>query len=194
MSKICKRCGVKHQNSAKKCVACGAEFNDAHIYAKRRRIIILAIFATVMIAAAINYAVYSSTSEAAVRRIMNACKKADVDTVVSYYPDFYLESDKVDTRRLLLDTEFLVKLLSKDLYTFYLEDPATPSERECKELIETLKYYGGEDFEEDKLSDIKMVWVNYRIDIRYFWPKRGTRFIVFKYEGQWYWWPNNVNR
>ena len=194
MSKLCKQCGVKHRNDAKKCAACGREFNDAHIYAKRRRIIILSVAATVLLVAAIAYAVYSSTPEAAVRRIMNACKRADADTVASYYPDFLLESDKVDKTRLLTDTEIEVKYFSKQLYTFYLEDPLTPSERECERLIESFEAVGGENFDKSKLGEIKMVWVNYRLDVYYFWPKRSTRFIVFEYDGRWCWWPDNVNR
>ena len=104
MSKICKNCGVRHENRAKKCAVCGTAFNDAHIYAKRRRNIILSVVGTILLAAAITFAVYSSTPEAAVRRIMNACERADVDTVVSYYPDFYLESlEPMDALRELAD-------------------------------------------------------------------------------------------
>lgn len=194
MAKVCKKCGVRHENRALKCVACGFEFNDSRFYAKRRRIIILSILGTLLLTATIAYAVYSSTPQAAVRRIMNACKKADVDTVVSYYPEFYLESDKLDKEKLLLATDFNVKKLSRELYTYYLEDPATPSERTCDELIENLEYYGGENFDREKLGDIKMIWVNYRRDIYYFWPKSSTRFIVYEYDGSWYWWPYNVNR
>ena len=194
MAKVCKVCGTKYRNSAKKCVICRTEFNDSHIYAKRRRLITLAVCAMLLIASTIAFVVYSSTPQAAVRRIMNACDNADVDTVVSYYPEFYLESDKVDKRRLLLDTKVEVNIFSQKLYTFYLEDPMTPSEKECEELIEAFKYYGGENFDEDKLGDIKMIWVNYRIDIDYIWPKCSTRFIVFEYDGRWCWWPYNVNR
>lgn len=194
MSKVCRKCGVRHRNSATKCAMCRTEFNDSHIYAKRRRIIILSICAVLLISSAIAYTVYSKTPEAAVRRIMNAHNEGDFDTVISYYPDFYLESDKVNKERLLLDAEFGVKKMSKELYTFYLEEPATPSDRECEELLESFKYYGGENFDEEKLGEIKMIWVNYRLDVTYFWPKRGTRFIVFEYDGRWCWWPDNVNR
>ena len=194
MSKVCKNCGVKHYNSAVRCAMCHTEFNDAHIYAKRRRLIILAVCFTLLIASAISYAVYSKTPQAAVRNIMNAYKKADVDTIVSYYPDFYMESDMIDSEKILLDAQVSVNIFSKQLYTYYLEDPATPSERERNELIETFKYYGGENFDEEKLGEFKMVWVDYRIDIYYFWPKRGTRFIVFEYDGRWCWWPDNVKR
>lgn len=194
MSKVCKNCGVRHRNSAKKCAMCRTEFNDSHIYKKRRRLIILAVCAVILIASAISYAVYSKTPEAAVRRIMKAYDKGDVDTVLSYYPDFYLESDKLDYELLLLNIDFGVKKMSEELYTFYLEEPATPSERQCDELLEAFKYYGGENFDEKKLGEFKMIWVDYRIDIYYFWPKRATRFIVFEYDGRWCWWPDNVNR
>ena len=194
MSKICKKCGVKHENRAKKCVSCGAEFNDKHIYTRRNLIIVLISFGVLMLAFSIAYTIYSATPEAAVRRIMKAYERADVDTVVSYYPDFYLESDKVDKEKLLLNADMKIKKFSEDLYSFYLEDAATPSEKICEDLIENLEYYGGENFDRDKLGEIKMIWVNYRIDIYYFWPKKSTRFIVFEYDGRWCWWPENFNR
>ena len=76
MSKVCKQCGILHENRATKCAVCGTAFNDKHIYAKRRRIIILSVLAALLLVAAISYAAYSVTPEAAVRRIMNACRKA----------------------------------------------------------------------------------------------------------------------
>jgi hypothetical protein len=173
---------------------CRTEFNDSHIYKKRRRLIALAVCTVLLLTFSISYAAYSRTPEAAVRRIMKAYDKGDFDTVLSYYPEFYLESDKLNHEKLLLDIDFEVKLMEKNLYTFYLEDAATPSERECNELLESFRYYGGESFDEEKLGEIKMVWVNYRLDVYYFWPKHGTRFIVFEYGDQWYWWPDNVNR
>ena len=194
MSKICKKCGVRHENRATKCAACGTPFNDRHIYVRRNLTIILCSFLVVMIAAAVSYSIYSATPEVAVRRIMNACKDADVETVVSYYPDFYLESDKVDKTKLLMNADMRIKKFSEDLYSFYLEDPETPSDKICEDLIEKLEYYGGDNFDREKLGEIKMIWVNYRIDIRYFWPNKATRFIVFEYDGRWCWWPENFNR
>ncbi len=194
MAKFCKNCGVKYRNRTEKCVMCGTEFNDEHIYAGRRRCIILVILAILLLTSAISYSVYSASPEAAVRRIMRAYKKCDIDTVTSYYPEFYLESDKIDKRKLLLEAGVEIKYLSRNLYTFYLEDARTPSDKECEKLIEEFKYYGGHNFDEEKLGDIKMIWVNYRWDIYYIWPKSSTRFIVFEYDGRWCWWPNNVNR
>lgn len=194
MAKFCKVCGVEYHNSALKCVMCKTAFNDAHIYARRRRLIILAICITLLIASVIALVAYSFTPQAAVRRIMNAYKRNDVDTVVSYYPNFYLESDKVNKRKLLLDAEVETTIYFEQLYTFYLEDPMTPSEKECQELIATFKHYGGENFDENKLGEIKMVWVNYTLDIPKMWPKGSTRFIVFEYEERWCWWPHNVTR
>ena len=194
MSKVCKQCGILHENRATKCAVCGTAFNDKHIYAKRRRIIILSVLAALLLAAAISYAAYSVTPEAAVRRIMYACRKADVDTVISYYPDFYIESDKIDKKKLLMNTDLRVKKFSEDLYSYYLEDPETPHEKECEALILNFEDFGGENFDRSKLGEIKMVWVNYRLDVYYFWPKRSTRFIVFEYDGRWCWWPYNINR
>lgn len=194
MSKVCQKCGVKHENSAKKCAMCGTEFNDSHIYKKRKKLIILAICGVILLAAATVLIIYSTGPKAAVRRIMNAHKQVDAETVISYYPDFLLESDKIDKEEFLTETEVTVQGFSRYLFSFNLEKAETPSERECEELIETFEYFGGENFDESELGEIKMVWVNYKGNIPGFWPSRGTRFIVFKYEGRWCWWPANVNR
>ena len=140
MSKVCKVCGVRYRNSAERCVMCKTEFNDLHIYKRRRRIIILAVCLPLLLASIISYAVYSTTPSAAVRRIMNAYNRADVDAVVSYYPEFYLESDNIDKRKLLLDVETDVKIFAKYLCTFYLKSPVTPSWKECEKLLEDLRY------------------------------------------------------
>ena len=189
MAKVCKVCGVKYRNNAERCVMCKTEFNDLHIYKRRRRNIILAVCITLLLVSTVSYAVYSTTPSAAVRRIMSAYNRADVDEVVSYYPEFYLESDNIDKRRLLLDVETDVKIFSKYLCTYYLESPATPSWKECEKLLEDLRYYGGENFDEEKLGEIKMIWVNFKYDIEGIWPKGSIRFIVFEYEGRWCWLP-----
>ena len=147
-----------------------------------------------MLAAAIILIIYSTGPKAAVRRIMNAHKQVDAETVISYLPDFLLESDKIDGEKFKMETEATVKGFSRFLFSFNLEKAETPSDREIEELLETFEYFGGENFDESKVRDIKMVWVNYKGNVQGFWPSRGTRFIVFKYEGRWYWWPNNVNR
>ena len=148
MAKICKNCGVKHENSAKKCAACGTEFNDEHLYAKRKKHIILAVLGVILLAAAITFILYSTGPKAAVRRIMNGYKKADAETVTSYLPEFLLESDKIDGERFLLETEANVKSFSRYLFSFNIEDPGTPSDKEREELIEAFKYYGGDNFDE----------------------------------------------
>ncbi|MBR2721203.1 MAG: hypothetical protein IKC31_07860 [Clostridia bacterium] len=194
MSKVCKKCGVRYHNSARKCVMCRTEFNDSHIYRKRRIRIILAILAVLLLVSSISYAVYYATPQAAVRRIMKALERADVDEVLSYLPDFYLDSDQLDKEKYLMNADREVKWFSEQLYSFYLEDPMTPSEKEREELIEAFRYYGGEKFDESKLGDMQMIWVIYRRDIYLIWPKCATRFMVFEYDGRWLWWPFNVNR
>lgn len=194
MSKICKNCGVKHENSAKKCAMCGTEFNDKHIYAKRKKLIILVICGAVLLATAIVFIIYLTGPKAAVRRIMDAHKRVDAETVISYFPDFLLESDKIDGEKFIMETEATVNGFSRYLFSFNLEKAETPSDREIEELLETFEYFGGENFDESEVRDIKMVWVNYKGNVQGFWPSHGTRFIMFKYDGSWYWWPNNVNR
>ena len=194
MSKVCKSCGVKHENSAKKCVACGAEFNDEHIYARKKKNLILAICGILFLASAIGFMFFSTGPKAAVRRIMNAHKLNDFDAVVAAMPDFLLESDKIDYNLFMLNTERTVEVFSQYIFSFNIDRAETPNSNEREELIETLKYFGENNFEESKVTDIKIVWVNYKGNVQGFWPSRGTRFLVFKYDGKWCWWPNNVNR
>ena len=194
MSKICKNCGVKHENSAKKCAACGAEFNDEHIYAKKKKHFILAICGVFLLATGVGLIAYSTGPRAAVRRIMNAHKRNDFEAVVATFPDFLFESEHLDQNAFMLSTEGVVERFSQYIFSYNIDKAETPSANEREAYIETFRYFGGENFDESEVEDIKMVWVNYKGNIPGFWPSRGTRFIVFKYKGEWCWWPSNINR
>ena len=194
MSKVCPNCGVKHENIAKKCVACGAEFNDEHIYAKKKKNLIIAICCALIFLTVTFLIVFTTGPKAEVRRIMNAHKRNDVEAVIDSMPDFLLESDILDYDLFILQTERTVESFSQYIFSFNIDNAKTPSANERQDLLETLEYFGGDNFDQAKVEDIKYVWVNYKGNVQGFWPSRGTRFLVFKYDGEWCWWPSNVNR
>lgn len=193
MSKICKNCGVRHENSAKKCIACGAEFGDEHIYAKKKKQVILAVCCILLLTIAIGLVMFFTGPKAAVRRIMNAHKRNDFEAVVEAMPDLLLESDKLDYDQFMLTTERTVEVFSQYIFSFNIEKAETPNANEREWLMDALRYFGEDSFDEAKVTDVKIVWVRYKGNVPGFWPSRGTRFLVFKYDGEWTWWPSNVN-
>lgn len=194
MAKICKNCGIKHENSAKKCAACGTPFNDEHIYAKKKKYLIIAICSVLLLAAAIGLIIFSTGPRAAVRRIMNAHKRNDFEAIVDTFPDFLLESEVLDSEEFLRSTEKVVGSFSQYIFSYNIEKAETPNSNERENYLELFSYFGGENFDESEVEDITIVWVNYKGNIPGFWPSQGTRFVVFKYKGEWCWWPSNINR
>lgn len=194
MSKICSNCGVKYSNSAKKCIMCGTEFNDEHIYAKRKRFIILGIVGALLIGAVIALVVFSTGPKAAVRRVMESQKRNDPEATIAMFPSFFVESDLTDKEALLRDVSEMTEALSQYLFSYNIEKAADPTTKEVEEYMEVFRYFGGEDFREEDIEDIKIVWVNYKGNIPSFWPSHATRFVMIKYEGKWCWWPSNVGR
>ncbi|MBQ8432904.1 MAG: hypothetical protein IJX28_08485 [Clostridia bacterium] len=194
MSKICKQCGVKYSNSTKKCTMCGTEFQDTHVYEKRKKYLILGVIALLLVAAAVTLILMFTGPKGAVRRIMIAQKQGDVDAIIAFYPDFLLETDKINWTEYRLGLERSAENSAKYIFSYNIEKAETPNTRECEEMIEIFRYYAGEDFDETKVTEFKMIWVNYKSNVQGFWPSHATRFIMFKYEGRWCWWPSNVNR
>ncbi|MBQ7923646.1 MAG: hypothetical protein IJ325_13900 [Clostridia bacterium] len=194
MAKICRQCGVKYKNSATKCIMCGTEFNDVHIYAKKKKHLILGIVGTILAAVTVVMIIFSTGPEAAVWRIMESHKRNDVEEIVESFPDFLMESENFDEKAFMVDVKSVTGYFSKYIFSYNIGAAQKPSSRECAELMEVFRYYAGDAFDESQIEDIRMVWVNYKCNIPSFWPSRATRFIMIKYEGRWCWWPSNVNR
>lgn len=194
MAKICKQCGIKYENSATKCIVCGTEFKDTHIYSRRKKLLIFGIIGVILVLATIFIAILSTTPEAAVWRIMEAHRRNDLDAVVATFPDFLLESEVIDKNKFMLNTQYAMEEFSQYIFSYSIGKAETPNSNEREKYMEIFRYFGGSKFQEDKIEDIKMVWVNYKGNIIGFWPSRGTRFIVFKYDGDWCWWPSNIGR
>ena len=194
MAKVCRKCGVKHKNSATYCVMCGTEFYDAEGLKKRRIRRIIGIILGILALAASLLFIFTAGPKAAVRRILNGYKRNDPDAVIASYPDFLLESDKIDKDELILSTQINVKDMSDYIFMYKLGKAEDPSEREYEELMETFRYYAGEDFSDGDVQSIKIIWADYTGNVPAVWPSRAARFIVIKYQGRWYWWPETVNR
>ncbi|MBO5702036.1 MAG: hypothetical protein J6S71_06325 [Clostridia bacterium] len=194
MAKICKNCGVKHKNSATYCVMCGEPFYSEQGLKKRKIHRIIGIVLGVLALTAGVLFIFTAGPKAAVRRILNGYKRNDPDAVIASYPDFLIESNQVDKDQLILSTQINVKDMSDYIFMYKLGKSEDPSEKEYEELMEAFRFYAGEDFSEDDIQSIKIIWVDYTGNVPAVWPSRAARFIVIKYEGRWYWWPETVNR
>ena len=194
MSKVCKKCGIKHKNSATYCVMCGEPFyNEQGLKARNIRRTVGIILGVIALAAALLF-IFTSGPKAAVRRILNGYKRNDPDAVIASYPDFLLESDKIDKDEFIRSTRQNVKDMSDYIFLYKLGKAEDPSESEREELMETFRFYADEDFSESDIQSIKIIWADYTGNVPAVWPSRAARFIVIKYEGRWYWWPDTVNR
>ena len=195
MAKVCKNCGVKYNNSATKCIMCGTEFDDVHIYAKRKKNIIFAIIGAVLVAVVIAFLILSTGPKAEVWRLMNAQMRNDADAMLEKIPSFLMESEKFDSRDFVIEFKATVGQMSKYIVSFNIEKAETPNSMYREELIEAIVYFADDDFNENDIEDIKIIWVNYEGGkVMGTLHSRATRFTMFKYKGEWYWWPANINR
>jgi len=194
MAKVCSKCGVEYKNSATRCVMCGTEFHDAHVYAKRKRCIILGITGVVLAVVLGVLLVLSTGPRAAVWRIMESHKRNDVEAIVESFPDFLMESEVLDEKAFMVDVKSLANYFSKFIFSYSIGQAQIPSAREQEEVVEVFRYFGGDAFDEERLEEVRTVWVDYKGNIPSFWPSRASRFLMVKYDGRWCWWPSNVNR
>ena len=194
MSKVCKKCGVKHKNSAYVCMACGEPFEkgrtfpDFYKYSKYIFYgIILALIAVILI-------IYFTSPETAARSVVKAYKMNDAASVVASVPEFLLESDNFDAERFANDVIYDAIFISYQSFGYRVDNTAPPSAKDRDRIISDLHYYGGDDFDEDELSDITLVWISH--DMEYIvgmWQASVVRFVMIKYDGHWYWWPDTVS-
>ena len=195
MAKVCKNCGVKYSNSATKCVMCGTEFDDVHIYTKRKKVVIFAIICAVLIAAVVAFTILSTGPKAEVWRIMNAHMRNDADAIIETFPPFLMESDKFDSGAFIVEVKATTRQMSEYIASFNVEKAETPNSMYREEFMEDVLYFANDDFDENDIEDIKIVWANYKGGKVYgTLHSRASRFTMVKYQGEWYWWPANINR
>lgn len=189
MAKICKECGVKHRNNATKCVHCGAAFDDVQHYAKRKKLIILGIVCVVLVLAAIASVIYLTGPRAAVRRIMEGYKRNDAEAIVDSFPSFLLEMDGASREKLIADMSSSVESMSDYIFSYGIDRVVDPSDNDREILIKKAQLIAGDDFEENDIKDIKVVWVTFTGNVPSVWPSGSTRFVMIKYDGRWCWCP-----
>ena len=194
MAKICKQCGVKYSNSATKCIMCGTEFEDNHVHAKRKELFILGIAIAALAAVIVVLILFFTGPKAAVRRIMDGYKRNDAAAIVVSIPRFLMESDYIDSQGFVQSLETNAKELSEYIVSYNIEKAETPNSQYREELMNDILYFAGDGFEESDIEDIKIIWVNYKGNVSGLMHSNATRFTMIKYNGNWYWWPDNVNR
>ena len=188
MSKVCPACGVKHKNSAYNCMSCGTPFPSGRTYPDFFKYSKYIFGAVVLVALVVALSLHFLSPETAARRIMNAYRINDVGAVVRACPDFFLESDMLDIEAFIDDMGSSVNQLSELSFGYRVEKTASPSSKEYEALLEQFYYFGGYDFDEDDIKDIKIVWIDTDLEIE------GSifRFVMIKYGGRWCWWPSSV--
>ncbi len=194
MSRKCPRCGVKYTSKATHCVLCNIELPDNHIHADRKKILIFLIVGILVAAAAITLTLIFTGPKAVARKVISNYKKNDPDAVYETYPSFLIESDRIDQKMLKEDLERNVNDMSDYIFSYNIDKVEKPTTKEIKEFIRSFHVNGGAAFEEEKLQDIRIVWINYKGNITGIWPTRAVRFVIIKYDGKWCWWPETVNR
>lgn len=194
MAKICQQCGLKHGNNATKCIACGTEFPLSQSSSKNKKYLIFAILGVLLAVGAIVCILLFTGPKATVRRIMESYKRNDAEAIIATFPDFFKDSEKINSQTLQTQIEIETKSLSDYIFSYNIEEAKTPTAQERQQMMEDFRYFAGEDFNENDIQDIKIIWVNYKGNVTGIWPIHATRFIMIKYNGRWCCWPNNVNR
>ena len=175
-------------------MACGEPFSSGRNKNDVIKYVRIAIPIVVLAVVAVFVVLYLTSPQAAVRRIMDGYRNNDPDAVIESYPEFFMDSVLVDREKWINDIRFSVKVSSQHIHYYELEDPQKPSASERERLMKDFKLYGGFDFDESDIKDIRIIWVNYDVDFGGVLPQAGLRFVMIKYEGRWCWWPDIVER
>lgn len=188
MAKICKECNIKHDNSADKCARCGAPLEVIHKDVKKKKIILFSILGLVLTIALIVGIIYITSPEARVRGIMEDMKDGDTSGVVDAFPEFFIEANG-GKAALVEYYDTWVKNESSYIFSYNIDKTVGPSTKEENAIRKSLVYYTHAGYDESKLQDIKAVWLDMRGGIPGFWGESLEKFVMIKYDGQWYWWP-----
>ena len=183
MSKFCGNCGAQLDDFAKVCGNCGTPFEtdktvnayipgisyvDPEKKAKtKKKIKLAAIIAVFVVIAIIAINIVSGLVgyKGAVRKIMNAYKNYDLNTIVSMSSDLYYFMDNESYA-----DDYFEDIISNDLdnfenrvghkykLTYEITDSYDMSEHKYEDLLNTLSDYG--DFDADVISKVKIVEVD----------------------------------
>ncbi len=192
MAKFCKKCGVKHANRAFRCAACGTPFPSGRDYPDLMKYTRYILYSILPLAAAILLIIHFTGANAAAKRILKAFEKNDAEAVIEAYPEFWMESDRINKEVVIGETEAGVKLISENLLSYRLLEIADPSYHEQEALMESIRYYAGDDFDEDDVKNVKIVWFAVNMEHANSWSSGAVCFVMIKYDGSWYWWPEGI--
>ena len=192
MTKRCPCCNVNYKKTAVRCVSCGCILDEIRMPRKKKILLLtLLITASILLASLSAAAVvsYRTGPRGRVHYIMNQMMDNNVDEVFATLPDFLMEGEvdynDPDTMHLIA----YVEKMSNYVYSFYSDPAVVPNSTQREELMETIRPYVDEDFDESLIEDVSMVWVDYRGGRRGFWRSVDLRFVMIFYKGEWCWWP-----
>ena len=192
MAKICTTCGLKYKDSATKCVNCKSELEIIETPQKKKKAIIaicLAAFCLVLALLLTLALIIFTGPRGRVRYIMNNLRDNDVEAVLDTLPDFLIDENSPYGHEVKLALSRYTSQLSNYVYSFNTNKTADPSSAQMTELMNSIKKFAGDDFDETLIEDVKIVWVDFRGGIHGFWNSIDSRFIMIKYKGEWCWWP-----
>ena len=188
MAKICKECNIKHDNSADKCARCGAPLEVIQKDVKKKKIIIFSILGVILTVALILGIIYITSPEAKVMDIMKDINNGNTAGLVDSFPDFFIEAN--GGKAVLVEYyDSWVKSEASYVFSYNIDKVVGPSAREEEAVRKSLVYYTHAGYDESKLQDIKAVWLDMTGGIPGFWGASLEKFVMIKYDGQWYWWP-----
>ncbi len=193
MAKYCKQCGVRHKRNASSCGICGAAFEDVRVTIIRRTVILYVVVALIIASLAVALVVTFSGARGAVRKILWYYTQNSPERIVDSYPVFMLEAEGYGRERLIAIISSDVREMSEYLVYMETDSPQPPNERDRDQLLEYFSTDFGDTFDEEKLEDIQYVWVTLEGQTGGVWSRAVTRFTMIKYDGEWYWWPDNFN-
>ncbi len=172
---------------------CGTAFEDVRVTIVKKTFILYAVIALLIVVAIVVGIILTTGPRAVARRVLRSYKNNDPISVVNTYPSFMLEAEGYDIEGLASAIAGNVKDVSEFMVSFSTDRPQTPNKRDHNQLLEDFKYYCGDAFDESKLEDIKFVWVSFKGQTSGIWGKSTSRFTIIKYDGKWYWWPDNFS-
>lgn len=192
MAKICPTCNVRYTNSASKCVTCGGPLAAVEVPKRRKRLVISLVLAAsvLLVALLVTVTVLSFTGpRGQVRYIMNQMRENRIDAVLETLPDFLLDGSQAHEERITMQLTAYTEKMSDYVFSFNTNRALPPSTNQRNELMESIRRFAGDDFDETLIEDVKMIWVDFRGGVRGFWNSVDLRFVMIRYKGEWCWWP-----
>lgn len=189
MAKICTQCNLKHTNDATKCVQCGSELEVIKSDLKKKKIIITSIISILLVAIIIFAVMFFTGPKARVRSVMRNLKNGNSERVVDSCPDFIIDYFGGEDMFEKLLEEY-VEVQSEYIVSYNIDKVVSPSSNEKTQILEYLDYFEENGYDESKLDDIKIAWLNIQGGFAPgFLNSNLGRFLLIKYDGRWYWVP-----